>query len=85
MCELYGRIIGRESKELEQLETGTCQQAIRRLRSLAVIIEQEREINSNWKLSSSKILKRLGLKWHIQKRKNRKVHLQKKGKKHMTI
>lgn len=81
-------LLEEKNKELEQLETQllTCQQAIRRLRSVCRDYEQEREINSNWKLSSLEdILKRLGAQIPYSEEKNRKVHLQKKGKKHMTI
>ena len=45
-------LLEEKNKELEQLETQllTCQQAIRRLRSVCRDYEQEREINSIWKI-----------------------------------
>lgn len=77
-------LLEEKNKELEQLETQllTCQQAIRRLRSVCRDYEQEREINSNWKLSSLEdILKRLGAQIPYSEEKKSKSPFTKEGEK----
>ena len=77
-------LLEEKNKELEQLETQllTCQQAMRRLRSVCRDYEQEREINSNWKLSSLEdILKRLGAQIPYSEEKKSKSPFTKEGEK----